>query len=643
MQSFRPLLNLVNFRIRHFRWAIIGLIVIHLYAAVSVSCATDYHVYYLGGQSNMDGYGYVNQLPDAMRKPVEGVMIFHGNTAADAVAADGRGRWSQLRPGHGVGFESDGKANRYSERFGIELTFANELKELYPDEPVAIVKYSRGGTSIDAAAARHFGCWEPDFEDGQGEGRGVNQYDHFLATVNRAMNVRDIDGDGLEDRLIPAGIVWMQGESDAWKVESAHAYAANLKRLMDLIRAAFRTDDLPVAIGRISDSGNDENDGKVWDFGDVVRKAQQSYCDQDKYATLVTSTDNYGYSDPWHYDTEGYLDLGEKFASAVTSTRPTVSRVLFGSCIKQENPAPILNTIVEQEPDLFVFLGDNIYADTTDMSVMRAKYEKLRSLDGFAALMKACPVLATWDDHDYGANDAGASYPERVASQKMFLDFWGESVDSSRRSREGIYDSAIYGPDGKRVQIILLDTRYFRGELKKGEKRTGGPYYPLDDRSVTMLGEAQWSWLEQQLRKPAELRIIATSIQCIAESSGQETWSNLPRERERLFQLINDTDANGVLLISGDRHWAEISCKLSGVDYPIYDVTSSSLNQIHERGTPTDNRHRTSDTTYHKENYGVIEVDWSLDDPQITIEICGLNGAVQIRKELSLSELAANR
>ena len=271
--------------------------------------AKKYKVFYLGGQSNMDGFGYNNLLPDDLNQTVDDVYIFHGNSTQDSFEVGGQGVWEVLKPGHGTNHSSTMEKNNLSDRFGIELTFAREMKKMFPDENIALIKYSRGGTSIHIDAAGNFGCWDPDFSTGT----GVNQYDHFLATVNNAFAIDDIDGDGEKDELIPAGILWMQGESDANKLEIANLYYYNLKRLMDLVRASLRNNDLPVVIGRISDSGNDD-DGKVWDYGNIVRWQQAKFVNQDKNAALITTTDKYNYSDKWHYDTEGYIDFGVQFA-----------------------------------------------------------------------------------------------------------------------------------------------------------------------------------------------------------------------------------------------------------------------------------------------------------------------------------------
>ncbi|APZ94742.1 alkaline phosphatase D family protein [Fuerstiella marisgermanici] len=346
-----------------------------------------------------------------------------------------------------------------------------------------------------------------------------------------------------------------------------------------------------------------------------------------------------------HFKPVGYQKLADQVAGAIREALASrdaeqpLSRILFGSCIKQDRPMPILRTIVDSQPDLFVFLGDNIYGDTEDMDVLRAKYAKLAADAGFNQLQKTCPTLATWDDHDYGVNDGGADYSKREESEQVFEDFWQRSADSASRKRPGVYDTQMFGPNGQRVQVILLDTRYFRSPLKRGEKRVGGSWIPDDDPTKTMLGEAQWKWLGEQLRQPAELRIIASGIQFLAEDAGQETWSNLPRERQRMLDLLTSTEANGVIFISGDRHWSELSAINEGAPYRLYDFTSSSLNQLHPRGTPTKNSFRALPTTYHKENFGVIAVDWDQKDPQITLSIRDLDDNLRLQHEVRLSEL----
>lgn len=270
-------------------------------------------VFYLGGQSNMDGYGYNVDLPETLKKTYENVWIFHGNPVGDNQINGGLGKWDILKPGHGFNFSSNGISNNLSDRFGMELSFANRLQELYPNEKIGIIKYSRGGSSIDSLAAGEYGSWEPDYQGTN----GINQYDNFLNTIKNALYAKDIDSNGKEDYLIPTGIIWMQGESDAaYTEEIAGRYYLNLKRLMDLIRASFLTDDLPVIICKISDSGNDK-DGKVWDYGELVQYAQEKYTKTDDNAAIIRETKYYKYSDHAHYDSNGYIDLGKKCADAV--------------------------------------------------------------------------------------------------------------------------------------------------------------------------------------------------------------------------------------------------------------------------------------------------------------------------------------
>ena len=310
-----------------------------------------------------------------------------------------------------------------------------------------------------------------------------------------------------------------------------------------------------------------------------------------------------------------------------------VKSIIFGSCIRQDQPAPLLELMADKKTDVVIFLGDNIYGDSTDMSVLKAKYEQLRELPGFEGLVGEAITLATWDDHDYGVNDGGADYAQREASEKLFLDFWKFPMTAPERNHPGVYGAHLLGPVGQRLQVILLDTRYFRSTLKTGERRDGGRYVPDDSPNKTMLGEAQWMWLAEELRKPAEVRILASSIQCLPTSDGQECWANFPRERNRLFKLIDEAGAKNLVIVSGDRHWSEFS-KVTIGNQPIYEFTSSSINQPHSRGTPTQNANRSLEKTFHQQNYGLMNIDWSVEGPVMDVQIRGENDQIELRTQL---------
>jgi alkaline phosphatase D len=344
-----------------------------------------------------------------------------------------------------------------------------------------------------------------------------------------------------------------------------------------------------------------------------------------------------------------YFSLASLALAAALAPLPAaeiVDEIAFGSCLKPVDH-PMLDRVLTLPMDLFIFLGDNIYADTEDMAVMRAKYDALKTSRFFRELRRRVPVLATWDDHDMGANDAGAEYPKKREAKEEFLRWLDEPVDSPRRQREGIYDAHIFGPAGKRVQVILLDTRTFRGPLKRvpkaEQKLIGGPYIPSPDTSIPLLGEPQWRWLREQLSQPAELRLIASSIQFVSEFSGAEAWANLPHEKQRLLDLLRETRAGGVLFISGDRHWCELSRMDGPLGYPLYDLTASALTEPHPRGTPSENRYRALPTTYHDVNVGHLYINWQAGDPVITWRIIDVAGRARIEHQLRLSELQPTR
>ena len=216
-----------------------------------------------------------------------------------------------------------------------------------------------------------------------------------------------------------------------------------------------------------------------------------------------------------------------------------------------------------------------------------------------------------------------------------------EPKDSVRRTRPGIYTSYSFGKKGQVVQIILFDTRYFRDELprlpKKAPKKKGsvGWYEPSKDTSKTLLGDAQWKWLEQQLQVKADLRILASSIQMLSYEKGMENWGNVPHEQKRLFDLLKKYRANHTVAISGDVHFTELSKVMIG-DYPFYDLTSSGMTHASGGWAKAPNSFRVG-KSHAQLNAGLIEIDW--EKSQLTLSSFNNKGETLIEHPIKFSEL----
>ena len=260
---------------------------------------------------------------------------------------------------------------------------------------------------------------------------------------------------------------------------------------------------------------------------------------------------------------------------------PNVYSIGFGSCLTQERSMPIFNTIKDENYDLFLMIGDNVYGDSEreDLLELREAYDKQRQ--NFDNLNLNFPFEAIWDDHDYGLNDAGKEYAYKEDAKELFLDFWNIPMDDVRRSRDGLYFEWIQTIDGITVQMLFLDTRFFRDALLPTDER-GAPgkerYLPHTDTSLTMLGVDQWNWLEEKMNIQVDHRIIVSSIQFLAMGHGWEAWKTLPHERQKLIDIIDQSSSENVLILSGDRHRAGLYQLTTNSNKNIIEMTSSSLN-----------------------------------------------------------------
>ena len=268
----------------------------------------------------------------------------------------------------------------------------------------------------------------------------------------------------------------------------------------------------------------------------------------------------------------------------------------LGSCNDQRLPTPAWSALKKEDLNTFFFLGDNVYGDVPSGELQNLE----NSYDVFSKNMpvwlKQTEKLFIWDDHDYGINDGGGSYKNKIKAQQLFNDFWNIPSNDIRRSREGIYFSAEKIIGDKSILIVGLDTRYFRSDLDK----VNGVYVVNNKPNATILGNDQWQWLKGELSKQHDVLIIATSIQLLATEHRFEKWSNFPNERAKILTLLNNLDST-VLIISGDRHRGGIYKQGD-----LVEITSSSLNRGLSTIVETDKLLLGKTHTIH--NYGIIEL-----------------------------------
>lgn len=317
-----------------------------------------------------------------------------------------------------------------------------------------------------------------------------------------------------------------------------------------------------------------------------------------------------------------------------------LKRISFGSCLEQWNPQEIWKPMLDYKPDVFVWLGDNIYYDSYIAEEKIFYYKLLINRDEYKKLKKISRMLYTWDDHDYGVNDSGSEYEDKVNSQKIFLYAFEENKNSPRWTRPGVYDSYYFGSKGKRVQIIMLDTRYFRSELKRDWRKIFGVKrnVPNTDKGATVLGETQWKWFSDELEKPADLRIIVSSIQLINDSHSFEKWGNFPADRKKFFDLIKEKNAKRVIILSGDRHMSEFSMEKENLPYPIYEFTSSSMNKPFKFMKPENNPKRIGNPII-EENFGNLDIFWDAKEPYLEFKIISLGGKEELSHKVKFTEI----
>lgn len=226
----------------------------------------------------------------------------------------------------------------------------------------------------------------------------------------------------------------------------------------------------------------------------------------------------------------------------------------------------------------------------------------------FASFRKSTDIIPIWDDHDYGKNDAGREFAVKQRAKNAFLKFFDIPKEDAPNDRDGLYHAQMLEHDGR---TILLDTRWFRDfpPAKSGQQ------------NATILGNAQWQWLEARNKEQADLHILPSSIQVIPEAHRWEKWANFPAERERLIKLTKDSNAK-VIIINGDRHLGEISAmskQETSLSYDLYEITASGLTSAIGSAKGEEAPHQIG-KNYRDDHFGLLTIHWDSNLPRINAE-----------------------
>jgi alkaline phosphatase D len=322
--------------------------------------------------------------------------------------------------------------------------------------------------------------------------------------------------------------------------------------------------------------------------------------------------------------------INEYLPSRSPLTIKNIETIAFGSCNHENDDQSYWNEISKNNPDLWIWGGDNIYADSKTMEVLKSKYDLLKINSFYQAFRNKVPIIGTWDDHDYGDNDGNKTFSMKAESKELMLEFLDVPATSDVFNHEGVYMSYTFGDVGQKIKVILLDTRSFQDVLIKNP--SGKSRY-IASKEGDILGTEQWNWLEQELyNNEADVHIIMSSIQFLADKHGFEKWGNFPKSKDKMISMIHYSNANNVLFLSGDRHIAEISRIVNdSIHFPLYDITSSGLTHSYSKSKEI-NPYRIGDLVVDK-NYGVLNFNWSDSTVVINCKLKGMSGQVYVNHD----------
>jgi alkaline phosphatase D len=287
-------------------------------------------------------------------------------------------------------------------------------------------------------------------------------------------------------------------------------------------------------------------------------------------------------------------------------------------------------TILKRAPCAFLFLGDNVYIDTPEISeTQRYCYYRRQSRSEYRQFTALTPIYAIWDDHDFGTNDCYSSQslndpPWKMAVLKVFKENFVNPYYGGGTLHPGCWFDFSIGD----VDFIMLDCRFYRQNPEEADK-------------PSMLGPYQKSWLFNKLKKSSgTFKVICSSVPWApgTKPGSKDTWDGFPDEREEIFSFMEENKIEGVVLLSADRHRSD-AWKIERKDfYDLYELMSSRLTNVHAH--PVLNG---SLFGYNQKcSFGLLTFDTLKEDPELVYQIVNIDNEILYSLTINRSWLVYN-
>jgi alkaline phosphatase D len=371
----------------------------------------------------------------------------------------------------------------------------------------------------------------------------------------------------------------------------------------------------------------------VWPFVDAQRTETIQATKENDYCTVL-SLEGLEPATTYFYrvlvNDEGAKNLNSlpafEVKTALPADRPTSFRVCFGSCpqYRTDPIQPIWDAVEGLEPDLFFWLGDNIYGDALDPDILAEEYRRQRDVVKLVPLLRTIPQLAIWDDHDFGLNDHDRTHPGKEGALRMFKRYW-PNPSYGLSDTPGVFFKYDYGG----VDFFFLDVRYHRD-----------PNDTPDGPEKTHLGKEQLQWLKDRLKESRAVFkvLIAGGEWAKPYTPGRDSWASFHHERNHLFDFIRDKKIGGVILLAGNSHVGELNCSPQSEQggYDLYELVSSPLAQ--EPGVYnilSDAEVRIRQVYAKTSNAGILDFNLAAEDPSVRINLIDIYGRL-VWKDLVL-------